>query len=261
MILDEIAAVTRLRVEQLQRIKDLNKVRSDAESLPKNNRGFRTRLSRDGMNFITEVKKASPSKDIISKEFDYLRLARDYETAGAAAISCLTEPQFFLGKDEYLQAISTAVKLPVLRKDFIISEYQIYEAKTIGADAVLLICALLETSMIREFLDIAASVGLDVLVEAHDESEVESALNAGAEIIGVNNRNLKDFSVDLQNSLRLRSLVPRDKIFVSESGITCAADIKLLRTAGVNGVLIGEMLMRSNNITLDLQRLSGEMND
>lgn len=128
----------------------------------------------------------------------------------------------FLGKDEYLQAISTAVKLPVLRKDFIISEYQIYEAKTIGADAVLLICALLETSMIREFLDIAASVGLDVLVEAHDESEVESALNAGAEIIGVNNRNLKDFSVDLQNSLRLRSLVPRDKIFVSESGIMCS---------------------------------------
>ena len=127
------------------------------------------------------------------------------------------------------------MKLPVLRKDFIISEYQIYEAKTIGADAALLICALLETSMIREFLDIAASVGLDVLVEAHDESEVESALNAGAEIIGVNNRNLKDFSVDLQNSLRLRSLVPRDKIFVSESGITCAADIKLLRAAGVNG--------------------------
>ena len=258
MILDEIAAATRLRVEQLQRIKDLNKIRSDAESLPKNNRGFRTRLSRDGMNFITEVKKASPS---ISKEFDYLRLARDYEAAGAAAISCLTEPQFFLGKDEYLQAISTAVKLPVLRKDFIISEYQIYEAKTIGADAVLLICALLETSMIREFLDIAASVGLDVLVEAHDESEVESALNAGAEIIGVNNRNLKDFSVDLQNSLRLRSLVPRDKIFVSESGIMCAADIKLLRAAGVNGFLIGEMLMRSNNITLDLQRLSGEIND
>lgn len=167
----------------------------------------------------------------------------------------------FLGKDEYLKAISTAVKLPVLRKDFIISEYQIYEAKTIGADAVLLICALLETSMIREFLDIAASVGLDVLVEAHDESEVESALNAGAEIIGVNNRNLKDFSVDLQNSLRLRSLVPRDKIFVSESGIMCAADIKLLRAAGVNGFLIGEMLMRSNNITLDLQRLSGEIND
>ena len=227
MILDEIAAATRLRVEQLQRIKDLNKIRSDAESLPKNNRGFRTRLSRDGMNFITEVKKASPSKGIISKEFDYLRLARDYEAAGAAAISCLTEPQFFLGKDEYLQAISTAVKLPVLRKDFIISEYQIYEAKTIGADAVLLICA----------------------------------LNAGAEIIGVNNRNLKDFSVDLQNSLRLRSLVPRDKIFVSESGIMCAADIKLLRAAGVNGFLIGEMLMRSNNITLDLQRLSGEIND
>ena len=277
MILDEIAAATRLRVEQLQRIKDLNKIRSDAESLPKNNRGFRTRLSRDGMNFITEVKKASPSKGIISKEFDYLRLARDYEAAGAAAISCLTEPQFFLGKDEYLQAISTAGKLPVLRKDFtdirakvdipmlrkdfIFDEYQIYEAKTIGADAVLLICALLETSMIREFLDIAASVGLDVLVEAHDESEVESALNAGAEIIGVNNRNLKDFSVDLQNSLRLRSLVPRDKIFVSESGITCAADIKLLRAAGVNGFLIGEMLMRSNNITLDLQRLSGEIND
>ena len=165
----------------------------------------------------------------------------------------------FLGRDEYLQAISAAVHVPVLRKDFTISEYQIYEAKTIGADAVLLICALLETARIREFLAIAASIGLEVLVEAHDAAEVEAALAAGAEIIGVNNRNLKDFSVDLQNSLQLRQLVPRDKIFVSESGIRTAEDVRQLQQAGVNGVLIGETLMRSENITLELRRLAGEL--
>ena len=259
MILDEIAAATRLRVEQLQRIKDLNKIRSDAESLPKNNRGFRTRLSRDGMNFITEVKKASPSKGIISKEFDYLRLARDYEAAGAAAISCLTEPQFFLGKDEYLQAISTAVKLPVLRKDFIISEYQIYEAKTIGADAVLLICALLDTETTRKYLAICDALGLSALVEAHDAEEVKSALQAGARVIGVNNRNLKDFTVDLQNSVNLRTLVPENIIFVSESGIKTPSDVAILRKNGTDAVLIGETLMRSNDISGEISKLRGEV--
>ena len=243
MILDEIAAATRLRVEQLQRIKDLNKIRSDAESLPKNNRGFRTRLSRDGMNFITEVKKASPSKGIISKEFDYLRLARDYEAAGA--ISCLTEPQFFLGKDEYLQAISTAVKLPVLRKDFIISEYQIYEARAIGASAILLICAILDDEPLKRFFKLADSLGLSALVEAHDETEVLRAIKAGARIIGVNNRNLKDFTVSLDTSFRLRTLVPDDILFVAESGIKTGAHTKSLYDHGADAVLIGETLMRS----------------
>lgn len=259
MILDDIAAATQLRVEQLRKIKSLNEVRTEAEELPKSNRGFQARLARKGMNFIAEVKKASPSKGIIDEEFDYLQIARAYETADAAAISCLTEPRFFLGKDEYLQAISNVVNIPVLRKDFTISEYQIYEAKTIGADAVLLICALLTEDRIREFLDVAASIGLDALVEAHDESEVEAALSAGAQIIGVNNRNLKDFSVDLQNSLRLRKLVPQDKIFVSESGIKTTDDIKRLQQAGVNGVLIGETLMRSKNVALEMRRLAGEI--
>lgn len=258
MILDEIAVATRRRVAQLRKRKSLNDVRAAAEALPQLNRGFKERLARPGMNFITEVKKASPSKGLIAEEFDYLRIAREYDQAGAAAISCLTEPKFFLGRDEYLQEISQAVQIPVLRKDFTVSEYQIYEAKTIGADAVLLICTLLETAELKEFLAVAASVGLDTLVEAHDEAEVEAALAAGAQIIGVNNRDLKDFSVDLQNSLRLRPLVPQDKLFVSESGIKTAADITELKKCGVNGVLIGETLMRSKNITLELQQLAGD---
>ena len=261
MILDDIVEK---RKEQLQREKD-NIEPQDMKEMALNsknkNHGFKEALKKSGLSVISEVKKASPSKGVIAENFRPVETAIAYEDAGAAAISCLTEEHYFKGGSKYFADIRAKVDIPMLRKDFIFDEYQIYEAKTIGADAVLLICALLETSMIREFLDIAASVCLDGLVEAHDESEVESALNAGAEIIGVNNRNLKDFSVDLQNSLRLRSLVPRDKIFVSESGITCAADIKLLRAAGVNGFLIGEMLMRSNNITLDLQRLSGEIND
>ena len=261
-ILDTLADAARARVEENKKKKPMEVLKKEAKSLAADTGfPFEKALAAPGISVICEVKKASPSKGLIAVDFPYLEIAQQYERAGASAISVLTEPEYFLGSDDYLREIAREVSIPVLRKDFTVDEYQIYEAKTIGADAVLLICALLETSMIREFLDIAASVGLDVLVEAHDESEVESALNAGAEIIGVNNRNLKDFSVDLQNSLRLRSLVPRDKIFVSESGIMCAADIKLLRAAGVNGFLIGEMLMRSNNITLDLQRLSGEIND
>ena len=262
MILETIADANRVRYEEIEKQVPLEVIKQKALSMETDNEfPFEKALAGKDISFICEVKKASPSKGIIAEDFPYVQIAKDYENAGASAISVLTEPKWFKGENAFLEEISKNVSIPLLRKDFTVCEYQIYEAKTIGADAVLLICALLETSMIGEFLDIAASVGLDVLVEAHDESEVESALNAGAEIIGVNNRNLKDFSVDLQNSLRLRSLVPRDKIFVSESGITCAADIKLLRAAGVNGFLIGEMLMRSNNITLDLQRLSGEIND
>lgn len=257
MILDKLAAAARARVAALRNKKSLAAVRAEAEALPQLRRSLQSRLQRPGMNFITEVKKASPSKGIIAAQFDYLRLAREYEAAGAAAISCLTEPQFFLGRDEYLQEISKAVQIPVLRKDFTVDAYQIYEAKTLGADAVLLICALLDTAALREYLAVAASIGLEALVEAHDEQEVASALAAGAQIIGVNNRNLQDFSVDLHNSLRLRRLVPAEKVFVSESGIKTAADVAALRDCGVNGVLIGETLMRSSNISLELQRLAG----
>lgn len=259
MILDDIVAATHARLDVLRQKKSLNRIRAEAEALPKQNRGFKKRLSGSGINFITEVKKASPSKGIISKEFDYLHIAKQYEQGGAAAISCLTEPQFFLGKDEYLKAISKAVQIPVLRKDFTVSAYQIYEAKTIGADAVLLICSLLETEVLKEFLTIADDIGLDALVETHDEKEIEKALLVGADIIGVNNRNLHDFSVDLRNSQRLRNLVPSDKIFVSESGIKTAADIEVLRNSGVNAVLIGETLMRSDNIISELRKLAGDV--
>jgi indole-3-glycerol phosphate synthase len=202
---------------------------------------------RDKIAFICEVKKASPSKGIIAEDFPYLSIAKQYQSCGADAISVLTEPEFFMGSDQYLTKISEAVRIPVLRKDFTVDEYQIYEAKVIGADAVLLICALLDTDTIRKYLRICNELGLSALVEAHTEEEVNSAIIAGARIIGVNNRNLKTFEVDLGNSVRLRSIVPRDIIFVAESGIKTAADMLVLKEAGVNAVLIGETLMRSPN--------------
>lgn len=218
---------------------------------------FKEALAREGINFICEVKKASPSKGLIAKDFPYVEIAKDYEKAGAAAVSVLTEPEYFLGKDEYLKEIAENITIPLLRKDFTIDAYQIYEAKTLGASAVLLICALLEDKQLKEFLEISHSIGLSALVEAHDEAEVQRAIKAGAEIIGVNNRNLKTFTVDINNSVRLRKLVPENIIFVSESGIKTADDIAVLRKNKTNAVLIGETLMRSNNKKQILQELSG----
>ena len=219
---------------------------------------FEKSLRKEGIGFICEVKKASPSKGLIAEDFPYLQIAKDYEMAGAAAISVLTEPEYFLGKDKYLQEIAVAVKTPVLRKDFTVDEYQIYEAKTLGASAVLLICSLLEDETLQHFLNVAHSLGLSVLVEAHDEDEVKRALAAGAKIIGVNNRDLKTFQVDICNSVRLRQMVPSDIVFVSESGIKTAEDISVLRRNGTNAVLIGETLMRSENKRKMLAELSQE---
>lgn len=219
---------------------------------------FKQALSGEGIHFICEVKKASPSKGIIAEEFPYLDIAREYEQAGASAISVLTEPEYFLGKDEYLREIAAQASIPVLRKDFTVDAYQIYEAKVLGASAVLFICALLNDKQLREFLEIAHSMGLSVLVEAHDEEEVKRALVAGAEIIGVNNRDLKTFAVDIQNSVRLRKLVPENVVFVSESGIRTADDIRALRENGTNAVLIGETLMRSTDKARVLSELAGE---
>lgn len=207
--------------------------------------------------FICEVKKASPSKGIIAEDFPYLEIAKEYEKAGADAISVLTEPEYFKGDDRYLTEISNSVKIPVLRKDFTVDEYQIYEAKAIGADAVLLICSLLDTETIRNYIKLCNELGLSALVEAHSEEEVYSAIDAGARVIGVNNRNLQTFEVDLNNSIRLRGLVPRDIIFVAESGIKTAEDTAQLRTAGVNAVLIGETLMRSTNKATIISELRG----
>lgn len=218
---------------------------------------FEKALGAPGISFICEVKKASPSKGVIAAEFPYLSVAREYEAAGATAISCLTEPDFFLGSDEYLREIAAAVKIPVLRKDFTVDPYMIYEAKVLGASAVLLICAILSDEELLEYGKIARSLGLSALVEAHDEREVERALRVEHGIVGVNNRDLKTFTVDCGNSVRLRKMVPDDRLFVSESGIRTASDIAVLRQNGTDAVLIGETLMRSPDKAAALRELRG----
>lgn len=255
-ILQTIAASTKLRVE---RAKNENKnVREIALAEKKNNPFFlEEKIKGDGVSFICEVKKASPSKGIIAEDFPYEKIGVEYESAGADAISVLTEPEFFKGKNDYLTSIKSKVSIPVLRKDFTIDEYQIYEAKNIGADAVLLICALLDTDTLEKFIKISDSLCLSAIVEAHNEDEVKSALRAGARIIGVNNRNLKDFTVDVSNSLKLRKLVPKEVLFISESGIKTREDIERLEEADVNAALIGETFMRSSNKSEMLKMLKG----
>lgn len=219
---------------------------------------FEKALAQPGMSFICEIKKASPSKGIIARDFPYLEIAREYEKAGASAISCLTEPDFFMGSDEYLREIAAAVKIPVLRKDFTVDPYMIYEAKVLGVSAVLLICAILTDEELIEYGALARSLGLSALVEAHDEREVERALRVDKAVIGVNNRDLRNFTVDCRNSVRLRKMVPGDRLFVSESGIQTPTDIEILRENGVDAVLIGETLMRSPDKAAELRCLKGE---
>lgn len=258
MILEEIAARTVQRVAEEKAAVPLSEMKKRAEALDANTGfPFRKALSGDEISFICEVKRASPSKGLIAPDFPYLDIARDYERAGASAISCLTEPFWFKGRDEYLAEISNAVTIPVLRKDFTVDEYMIYQAKTLGASAVLLICSILSKEQLSEYLGIAHSLGLSALVEAHDEYEVRTALSVGAGIIGVNNRDLRTFTVDINNSARLRKLVPPEVLFVSESGIKTAADIEALRSNGTNAVLIGETLMRSPDKKAALDELRG----
>lgn len=258
MILEEIAARTVQRVAEEKAAVPLSEMKKRAEALDANTGfPFRKALSGDEISFICEVKRASPSKGLIAPDFPYLDIARDYERAGASAISCLTEPFWFKGRDEYLAEISNAVKIPVLRKDFTVDEYMIYQAKTLGASAVLLICSILSKEQLSEYLGIAHSLGLSALVEAHDEDEVRTALSVGAGIIGVNNRDLRTFTVDINNSARLRKLVPPEVLFVSESGIKTDADIEALRSNGTNAVLIGETLMRSPDKKAALDELRG----
>ncbi len=258
MILEEIAARTVQRVAEEKAAVPLSEMKKRAKALDANTEfPFRKALSGDEISFICEVKRASPSKGLIAPDFPYLDIARDYERAGASAISCLTEPFWFKGRDEYLAEISNAVTIPVLRKDFTVDEYMIYQAKTLGASAVLLICSILSKEQLSEYLGIAHSLGLSALVEAHDEDEVRTALSVGAGIIGVNNRDLRTFTVDINNSARLRKLVPPEVLFVSESGIKTAADIEALRSNGTNAVLIGETLMRSPDKKAALDELRG----
>ena len=256
-ILDEIAAYTKQRAAMAKQSIPEEEIRQKAYNMPKGEFASEQALRKPDIAFICECKKASPSKGLIEPNFRYLDIARSYEAAGADCISVLTEPKWFLGDDRYLQEIVSAVNIPCLRKDFTVDEYMIYQAKLLGASAVLLICSILSEDDIRRYIGICDELGLSALVEAHDEDEVKLALNVGARIIGVNNRNLKNFSVDTNNSLRLRSLVPDDIIFVSESGVKTADDIHILRDFGVNAVLIGETLMRAENKKEKLRELKG----
>ena len=258
MILDKIIEATKIRVAQEKQVESPEAVKAAALALPSDTGfPFEAALRQQDFNFICEVKKASPSKGIIAEHFPYLDIAKEYEVAGAAAISVLTEPDFFKGDKKYLQEIASTVKIPVLRKDFIIDEYQIYQAKVWGASAILLICACLDVPTLTKFRELADSLGLSSLVEAHDENEVQMAIDCGARIIGVNNRNLKDFTVDVQNSVRLRNLVQDDVIFVSESGLETPEDIQVLRDNNIGVALMGETFMRSPNKVEKLAYLYG----
>ncbi len=256
-ILDELAEHARFRVENAKKLISAEEIKSKALSLPKSDFSFENALKTDDIAFICECKKASPSKGLIAPHFPYLQIAKEYEAAGANAISVLTEPSRFLGKDEYLKEIAQNVSIPCLRKDFTVDEYQIYEAKTLGASAVLLICSILPEVKIKEYIKICDSLGLSALVEAHNEDEIKSALRSGARIIGVNNRNLKNFTVDTENSKKLRALVPSDVLFVSESGVKSNEDIKALREIKADAVLIGETLMRAEDKKEMLSKLRG----
>lgn len=258
MILDKIIEATKIRVAQEKDVETPEAVKAAVLALPSDTGfPFEAALRQQDFNFICEVKKASPSKGIIAEHFPYLDIAKEYEVAGAAAISVLTEPDFFKGDKKYLQEIASTVKIPVLRKDFIIDEYQIYQAKVWGASAILLICACLDVPTLTKFRELADSLGLSSLVEAHDEHEVQMAIDCGARIIGVNNRNLKDFTVDVQNSVRLRNLVQDDVIFVSESGLETPEDIQVLRDNNIGVALMGETFMRSPNKVEKLAYLYG----
>ena len=257
-ILDQLADHARERVAAAKVTVPDVEVRRAALALPKGDFPFEKALGGPELAFICECKKASPSKGIIAEKFPYLDIAKDYEAAGADCISVLTEPEFFLGSTEYLREIAGTVKTPCIRKDFTVDEYMIYEARTLGASAVLLICSLLGADRLVEYIGICDTLGLSALVEAHDAAEVRTALAAGARVIGVNNRNLKDFSVSTDNAVTLRELVPADRVFVAESGIKTAGDIRTLRNAGVDAVLVGETLMRAPDKAAMLAELKGK---
>ena len=256
-ILDELAAHARERVAAAKREKPLEVIRRQALALPKGDFAFENAMKKPGVSFICECKKASPSKGIIAPDFPYLEIAKEYEAAGADCISVLTEPKWFLGSDRYLKEIAQSVSLPCLRKDFTVDAYMIYEAKLLGASAVLLICSILGEEPLREYIGLCDELGLSALVEAHDGEEVGMALRAGARMIGVNNRNLRDFSVDTDLSRRLRALIPSDVVFVSESGVRTAEDIRKLRETGADAVLVGETLMRAPDKAAKLIELRG----
>lgn len=256
-ILEQLADHARVRTENAKKTYPLEKLREQALSLPQLNFAFEKAIRKKELSFICECKKASPSRGIIAHNFPYLQIAKEYEAAGADCISVLTEPKWFLGNKEYLHQIASTVSIPCLRKDFTVDEYMIYESRILGASAVLLICSILSERQIGEYIQICDAMGISALVEAHDEQEIAMAVHVGARLIGVNNRNLRDFTVDTENSFRFREMIPRDILFVSESGIRNAQDVEKLRQVGADAVLIGETLMRAENKAAKLTELRG----
>ena len=256
-ILEQLSAYAKERCQTAKQQLSLQDIRKMARTMPKGDFSFEKALQKPELSFICECKKASPSKGLIAPDFPYRQIAREYETAGADGISVLTEPKWFLGKNDYLKEIAETVTIPCLRKDFTVDEYMIYEAKLLGASAVLLIVSILSQQQLGEYLALCDELGLSALVETHDENEVQSALNVQARIIGVNNRNLKDFSVDTQNSQRLRNIIPKSILFVSESGVKTAEDVRILRDMGADAVLIGETLMKAHDKRQKLKELKG----
>ncbi|MBP5599907.1 MAG: indole-3-glycerol phosphate synthase TrpC [Lachnospiraceae bacterium] len=256
-ILSEISKYAMIRVLKDKETMSLDRLKSLTENLPKGDFPFEEALRKPEISLICEIKKASPSKGVIDPEFNYLKIAKEYEKGKADAISCLTEPKWFLGSDEIFKDIRKKVSLPMLRKDFVVDEYQIYQAKRMGANCILLIVSLLNKETLEKYINLADSLGLSALVETHDEEEIKTAISAGAKILGVNNRNLKDFSVDLNNAKRLRELIPENVIYVAESGIASLSDAKMLKEAGADALLIGEFLMRSDDKALLIKKIKG----
>lgn len=254
MILNDLAAYAHERVREAEKRQSLEALRAQAEALEPARHAFYHTLRDDPkLSFICELKKASPSKGVISETFPYRSILHEYKRGGANAISCLTEPKWFMGSDEIFEDVRANTTLPLLRKDFTVSEYQIYEAHIMGADAILLIAALLDTDTLARYLRVCDELGLDALVETHDEAEINSALEAGARIVGVNNRNLTDFTVDFSNAERLRDLIPSSVLYIAESGVKTPADVGAVARIGADGVLMGEALMRADNIAAFLQ--------
>lgn len=261
-ILQTIATKTKERIEKQKALHPLEELKQACAKLPiKQDFPFEQALRKEGLSYICECKKASPSKGLIDEDFNYLQIAKEYEKVGARAISVLTEPEFFLGSDQYLQEIAQEVKIPCLRKDFIIDEYMIYQAKLLGAQAILLIVSLLDIQTLKQYLDLATSLGLSCLVEAHDEVEIKQAIKVGAKIIGVNNRNLRNFQVNVENTLNLRQAIPKEILMVAESGIQNRSDIALLEKAQIDAVLIGETLMKASDRQAKMAELRGEKNE
>ncbi len=258
-ILEQLADHARERVAKAKAVQPTAAVRREALALAKGDFPFERVLAGEGLAFICECKRSSPSKGLIAAKFPYLEIAAEYEAAGAEAISVLTEPRWFLGSNDYLRKIAETVSVPCLRKDFTVDEYMLYEAKLLGASAALLICSILDAGQLQDYIQICEALGLSALVEVHDETETETALHAGAKMIGVNNRNLKDFSVDASNSRRLRKLVPEDILFVSESGIQNAGDVRAARELKADAVLVGEVLMRAEDKFAKLTELRGRL--